>query len=215
YRDFRITLAGTMFLDRFDRFLAQYGHRGRYESDWAIPRMRENPAPVLFAIREQLQARPQNQKAIAERQAADAAAAFRAFEAVLTRRQKWTLLPLVRSTVKRLKQQYVWREHVRSDLTRVLASIRRWHLVLADRFVERGWIDRRDDYFLIHLDEVKRVIDDPSQGPGLRAIAKRRAAELEAERDLQMPLFMRESELPSLIRRSGDASHTPTSGGGV
>jgi pyruvate,water dikinase len=206
YADFRTALAGTMFLDRFDRFLAQYGHRGRYESDWAIPRLRENPAPVLFAIREQLQAKPQSQKAIAERQEADAAAAFRAYEAALTSWQKWTLLPRVRSTVKRLKQQYVWREHVRSDLTRVLAHIRRWHLVLAERFVERGWIDRRDDYFLIHLDEVKRVIDDPSQGLELRAIAKRRAAELEAERDLQMPLFMRESELPSLIRRGNPRS---------
>ena len=204
YHDFRTALTGTMFLDRFDRFLAQYGHRGRYESDWAIPRMRENPAPVLFAVREQLQARPQNQKAIAERQAAEAAAAFRAFEAALTRWQKWTLLPRVRSTVRRLKQQYVWREHVRSDLTRVLASIRRWHLVLADRFVERGWIGERDDYFMIHLDEVKRAVDDPSQGPGLRNIVKRRAAQLADERDLQMPLFMRESELPALIRRNGD-----------
>src|SRR6185295_14982111 len=88
YADFRTALAGTMFLDRFDRFLAQYGHRGRYESDWAIPRMREDPAPVVFAIREQLPAKPQNQKAIAERQEADAAAAFRAFEATLTWWQK-------------------------------------------------------------------------------------------------------------------------------
>jgi len=211
YHDFRTALAGTMFLDRFDRFLAQYGHRGRYESDWAIPRMRENPAPVLFAIREQLQAKPQNQKAIAERQEADAAAAFRAFEAALTWWQKWTLLPLVRSTVKRLKQQYVWREHVRSDLTRVLASIRRWHLVLADRFVERRWIDHRDDYFMIHLDEVKRAIDDPSQGPALGDIVHRRAVQLDAERDLQLPLFMRESELPLLIRRRAET--TPGVGG--
>ena len=75
---------------------------------------------------------------------------------------------------------------------------------MPERFVERGWIDRRDDYFLIHLDEVKRVIDDPSLGSGLRAIAKRRAAELEAERDLQMPLFMRESELR--VARSAGAT---------
>ena len=44
-------LAGTTFLDAFDRFLDQYGHRGRYESDWALPRLHENPAPALFAIR--------------------------------------------------------------------------------------------------------------------------------------------------------------------
>jgi len=108
----------------------------------------------------------------------------------------------VRWTLRRLKQQYVWREHVRSDLTRVVSRIRAWHLVLADRFVERGWIDRRDDYFLLQLDEVKRAALDPTQGAGLRAIASRRAAQLAAERDLRMPLLMRESELPALLAAS-------------
>ena len=73
--------------------------------------------------------------------------------------QRWTLRPRVRWTLRRLKQQYVWREAVRSDLTRVVSRVRAWHLVLADRFVERGWIDRRDDYFLLQLDEVKRAGD--------------------------------------------------------
>jgi len=206
FTDYRTALAGSMFLDRFDRFLAEYGHRGRYESDWAIPRMHENPAPVLFAIREQLKATPQNARAIAERQEADAAAAWRAFEAKLSTWQKWTMLPLVRALVRRLKKQYVWREQVRSDLTRVVSKVRAWHLTLADRFAERGWIDRRDDYFLLRIAEVGRAIDDPRLGPGLGDIAVRRAAELAAERDLQMPLLMRESDLPALIRRGRAAS---------
>ena len=206
FTDYRTALAGSMFLDRFDRFLAEYGHRGRYESDWAIPRMHENPAPVLFAIREQLKATPQNARAVAERQEADAAAAWRAFEAKLSTWQKWTMLPLVRALVRRLKKQYVWREQVRSDLTRVVSKVRAWHLTLADRFAERGWIDRRDDYFLLRIAEVGRAIDDPRLGPGLGDIAVRRAAELAAERDLQMPLLMRESDLPALIRRGRAAS---------
>jgi pyruvate,water dikinase len=207
FADFRTALAGTAFLDRFDQFLATYGHRGQYESDWSIPRLHENPAPLLFAIREQLKSPPQNMKALAERQEAAAAAAWRKFEARLSLWQKWMLLPGVRSTVRRLKKQYVWREQVRSDLTRVVSRLRAWHLVLAGRFVERRWIDRRDDYFLLKLEEVMRATDDPGHGPGLRAIAAARAAELAAERDLQMPLLMRESELPQLLRlhRSAEA----------
>jgi len=208
FAGFRTALAGTMFLDRFERFLDRYGHRGRYESDWALPRLHEQPAPLLFAIREQLHGKPQDMKALAERQEADAAAAWRAFVAKLTRWQRWTLLPRVRSTVRRLKKQYVWREKVRSDLTRVLSLMRAWHLVLADRFVERGWIDRRDDYFLLRLEEVGRAIDDPGRGPRLREIVKRRAAELAEQRDLQMPLLMRESELPALMRQQ----HAPAGG---
>ena len=44
FSDFRTALAGTSFLEKLDRFLDEYGHRGRYESDWALPRMHENPA---------------------------------------------------------------------------------------------------------------------------------------------------------------------------
>ena len=210
FADFRGALAGTMFLDRFERFLERYGHRGHYESDWALPRLHENPAPALFAIRSHVQGKPQDAKAAAQRQEAEAAAAWRAFTARLTTWQKWTLLPLVRATVRRLKKQYVWREQVRSDLTRVVSRIRAWHLVLADRFVTRGWIDERDDYFLLRLEEVGRAVDDPRQGPELRAIAARRAAELARERDLQMPMLMRESELPALLR----AGHGDSGGDG-
>ena len=199
FADFRDALAGTAFLRRFDDFLARYGHRGRYESDWALPRLRENPAPLLFAVRGQLEGPRQDPAETVARQEADAAAAWREFEAQLTPWQRRTLLPRVRSTVRKLKQQYVWREKVRSDLTRVLAGMRLYHLVLADRFVERGWIDARDDYFLLHLEEVGRAVADPSFGSQLRDIALGRGAEIAAERDLQMPLFMRESELAALM----------------
>jgi phosphohistidine swiveling domain-containing protein len=199
FRDFREALAGTAFLERLDRFLDSYGHRGRYESDWALPRLHENPAPVLFAIRGHLEGPAQNLQAIAERQETDAAAAWQAFEARMTWWQRRTRLPRVRRELRRLKQQYVWREQVRSDLTRIIAHLRRWFLVLADRFVERGWIERRDDYFLLRLDEIGAAIDDPAKGEGLRKIAARRTAELEAQRPLRMPLLMRESQLSALV----------------
>ncbi len=199
FTDVRAALAGTRFLSEFDEFLGRYGHRGRYESDWSIPRMRENPATVLFAIREQLNSEPQDPAVLARRQSADAAAAWRDFESRLTRWQRWTLLPRVRKTLAQLKQQYLWREAVRSDLTRVLAALRLYHLTLAARFVERHWLDRADDYFLLVLDEVKQACLDPGCGPELKAIAARRAEERAAERDLRMPLFMHESQLPSLM----------------
>jgi len=205
FSDFRSALAGTSFLEALDRFLDEYGHRGRYESDWALPRMHENPAAVLFAIREQLHARTQDPKAISDRQTADANAAWRAFEAHLTWWQRWTILPQARALIRRLKKQYGWREQVRSDLTRILRYMRGYHLALAERFVERGWLDRRDDYFLLRLDEIAAVIGGAASGPGLHGIAARRAAELAEQKDLPIPMLMRESELPSLMRRTAAA----------
>jgi rifampicin phosphotransferase len=206
--DFRMALAGTSFLERFDRFLDLYGHRGRYESDWALPRLHEDPAPALFAIQQQLQGRAQDLKAVAERQEADAAGAWRAFESRLMRWQRWTLGPCVRAMLKRLKNQYVWREQVRSDLTRILRYSRGYHLTLAMRFVERGWLERPGDYFLLLLDEVGRAIDAPENGPALREIAARRTAQLDEERRLTMPMLMRERDLPALLRAGrGESGH--------
>ena len=210
FSDFRSALAGTSFLEALDRFLDEYGHRGRYESDWALPRMHENPAAVLFAIREQLHARTQDPKAISDRQTADANAAWRAFEAHLTWWQRWTLLPQARALIRRLKKQYGWREQVRSDLTRILRYMRGYHLALAQRFVDRGWLDRRDDYFLLRLDEIAAVIGGVEPGPGLRGLAARRAAELAEQKDLPIPMLMRESELPALMRRTAAAPDVDT-----
>jgi pyruvate,water dikinase len=165
--------------------------------------MHENPAAVLFAIREQLHARTPDPKAISDRQAADANAAWRAFEAHLTWWQRWTILPKARALIRRLKKQYGWREQVRSDLTRILRSMRGYHLALAERFVERGWLDRRADYFLLRLDEIAAVIGGVEPGPGLRGLAARRAAELAEQKDLHIPMLMRESELPALMRQTG------------
>lgn len=206
FDDFRQALAGTVFLERFDVFLQRYGHRGRYESDWALPRLHEDPASTLFAIRANLDGESQDLIETFDRQDREAAAAWAEFEAALTPWQRWTLLPRVRSTVKRLKQQYVWREKVRSDLTRALARFRALHLELAARFVERAWIDRRDDYFLLFLDEVSAALTDAAAAHRLRHIAADRAASLAAERHLKMPLLMRESELPALLRRNTAAA---------
>jgi len=209
FADFRTALAGTAFLEKLDRFLDEYGHRGRYESDWALPRLHENPAPALFAIREQLHAPAQDQKAIADRQSREAAAAWQAFEAHLTWWQRLTLLPKAKSLLRRLKKQYGWREQVRSDLTRIVRYARAYHLALADRFVERGWLDRRDDYFLLTLAEIGAVIRGAQTGTSLRGIAAQRAAEMAAEKELRMPMLMHESELPALLR----GSHAAPEGG--
>jgi rifampicin phosphotransferase len=202
----RRALQGTAFLAQFEQFLDRYGHRGRYETDWALPRYREDPTPLLLALRAHLESGSDTDVAeICARKERAAAEAWSAFEERLTRWQRWTLLPRARRAMKIIKQYYTWRERVRSDSVRVLSGLRAWHLVLAERFVERGWLDSREQYFLLHLGEIGAVLRDPGKAPTLRAIAERRAAEIERYRSIHMPLLMRESELARLIR-AGDVS---------
>ncbi len=203
FDNYREVLRDTAFLDQFDRFLAQYGHRGPYESDLAIPRYRETPTPLLQAISGHVRAPScPSPEAIMDRQKRDASTARQTFEAQLTPWQRLTLRPRVRWLLRRLKQWYLWRERNRSESIRVGAAIRQWQLILAQRFVNRGWIDTRDDYFFLHVDEIDRAVANPDQGHELQTIVADRRSTYATWQHLQMPLLMRESELPMLIRRA-------------
>jgi phosphohistidine swiveling domain-containing protein len=206
--DMRAALAGTPFLREFERFLDRYGHRGSYESDWALPRYSEDPSPLLQAIRMHVDAGTEPARAGGVDIDADAATIKAEFERKMTGIKQWTLLPRARQLLATIKHYYVWREQCRSDMIRVAAVLRRWHLVLADRFVERGWIDKRDDYFFLLLGEIGEAIRETAGGStsspraNLRAIVERRRSELERNRRIEMPLLMHESELPQVIARA-------------
>ena len=88
-------------------------------------------------------------------------------------------------------------------MIRVLAEVRRWHLVLARRFVQRGWLQAPEDYFIVRLGEIARVIEKPGLSPELADIVAARAAEIQRFRQVTMPLLMRESDLPRLVRAAG------------
>lgn len=221
----RVALRGTSFLAEFDRFLQAYGHRGRYESDWSLPRYSEDPTPLLLAVRAHIEdARVKSIADIISRQEREAAHAWAAFENRLSAWQRWMTLPRIRRSIQKIKQYYVWRERVRSDMVRGMAAARQWHLVLSDRFVERGWLDHQEEYFVLHAGEIASVIKGESAPETLRTAVAHRNAETARYRAIQMPLLMRESELPRLIRTSGVSSRSddesqlsgqPVSGGYV
>jgi pyruvate,water dikinase len=200
----RSVLRGTEFLAEFDRFLARYGHRGRYEYDWSLPRYSEDPTPLLRSLRVHINSQAEEDSAEkARRQEKEGADSWNAFAQQVPVWRRFMVLPQVRRSIRMIKQYYVWREKVRSDLVRVLGRVRAWHLVLADRFVERGWLDTRNDYFLIQLAEIADVIKGKTRPETLRSKVADRIVELARNRSVQMPLLMRESELPHLIRMSG------------
>jgi pyruvate,water dikinase len=203
FREFREGLRGSEFLKQFELFLDRYGHRGNYESDWSLPRYSEDPTPLLFAIRSHVQA-PEitTPEAIIARQRREAREAWRDFEDKLSGWQRLRLRGRVRWLLKRVKRMYVWRELCRSEMMRPASAIRPWLLVMAERFVERGLILERDDYFYLTREEIAASLGQTDVAAQLRSIVAGRKAELETWRHLEMPLLMRESELPALLRRT-------------
>src|SRR5206468_5040346 len=193
-------LDGPRFQSQFKIFLDRYGHRGRYESDVAVPRYIEDPSPLLFAIQSHLQ-KPDapDPDEIIERQNVEAAKAWQEFESRLSLWQRVILEPRARWLLRRIKRFYVWRELVRSEVVRVALQLRMLHLELAGRFVDRGWIDGRDDYFYLTLSDVDGVVENRAAGPTLKNIIARRKSEWARLAKLEMPLLMRESQLPAIV----------------
>jgi pyruvate,water dikinase len=103
--------------------------------------------------------------------------------------------------LKRAKRMYVWRELCRSEMMRPTSAIRHWLLTMADRFVERGLIEYRDDFFFLTRGEIAAGLAQPEAAARFRSIVAARKAEIQMWRQLEMPLLMRESELPALIER--------------
>jgi rifampicin phosphotransferase len=198
--DARRTLAGTPFLAAFERFLAAYGHRGHYEYDWSLPRYVEDAAPIFQALKVHLDAPAVSAPAPSASADSAAAEAWAAFAARLSRWQRWTMAPAVRRALTRVKQYYVWRERVRSDIARLVGIVRARHLILAERFVRRGWIAAPADYFMLHLREVAEVITGTRASASLAALVAARATEQERWRKVQVPHLLRESALPTLLR---------------
>jgi pyruvate,water dikinase len=207
FDDYRAQLAGTKFIERFDAFLREYGHRGAYESDWSLPSFAEDPQPLLAAIAGHVQApSAPDPEGLARRQEEEAREAWRKFEQFLSPWQRLAVLPRVRWLLRRIKQMVAWRELYRSTFVRAAQEQRRWHLELARRFLQRGWIDAESDYFMLLIDEVLGAIEGKVDPAALRPIAGRRRAEQEAWSAIEMPNVLRESELPYLLRKKPMAS---------
>jgi len=203
FENYKEALIDTNFLTQFETFLQTYGHRSNYESDWALPRYYEDSTPLLSVIRIHLQApKSLTPEEIRSRQEHEATETWCEFEGKLTWWQRNTVVPRVRWALKQAKQMRLWRERNRFEHARVFSELRRWHLVLAERFTERGWIEKPSDYFFLELKEVGAVTADANKTARLKSIITGRKEDYETWRHLEMPMLMRESELTTLIRRA-------------
>jgi rifampicin phosphotransferase len=174
----RRALAGTAFLAALDRFIDRYGHRGACERDWARAGYREDPSPVIAAVRRRVGAGvridgngDEDIETRLGRRRADAAEAWRALGAGRAPWRRWVLRTCARRTARAVHGHVHARERLRGEIAGVMAALRDWHLALADRFVERGWLRRRDDYFLLRLSEIAPVVCGHRPAPMLTRLA--------------------------------------------
>jgi pyruvate,water dikinase len=181
---FRTELTGTRFLQAFDAYLAEYGHRAIGESDIMSPRFAEVPEYVLGVIRAHLLL-PPNRPAdeICRGQESARQEALRQLRAGFGWRwHEWAVFTWWR---RRLCRYLELREANRHALMHFIACARHVATSVGGTLAASGILQSRDDIFFLTLDEIKAVASGTA-GEWQGIVAARRA-EMESHATQSVP----------------------------
>ena len=181
--EFRTILKDTAFLQVFEAYVEDYGHRGVGESDMMSPRLADNPEAILSVIRMQLSSPSQKPGAIQSRQEHIRAEAL----VEIKRRMGWRLHRwyTYRWCYRRLCRFFALRETNRHHLMYFSTAIRNLLLHLGDLLVEQGICDARDDMFFLTVTERAELISGENRD--WRAMVRVRRLERERNAAVHPP----------------------------
>lgn len=213
FRAWGRVLRGTLFKREVRGFLDDFGHRGLHELDWSLPRYREDPTPILFTLGQLVLAPNTPRPEDVERRLTDEARrVWDSFREAVPPRWREILLPLVGWVIRQMKQMYIFRERNKFEMVKVVEPLRELSRTMAKRFVQRGWLYREADYFLLTFDDVKRAVRTPADRSALHALVAERTAEQSRWAKLDMPLLLADSDVRAVL---AGASEPAIDSGGV
>lgn len=187
---YRACLKGTAFLQAFDAYLEEYGHRGVGESDVMSPRLADHPEAILALLRLQVPSAAPGREAILSRQEQTRTAALEE----IRRRFGWRLhrWAIFSWWYRRVCRFFALREANRHHLMYYSTAARHLLLRLGDLLVARGLFDTREDIFFLTLAE--RVDMAAGNGRDWRTMIRARRAERERNAAIEVPDTIRDWE---------------------
>ncbi|MEA3213847.1 MAG: rifampicin phosphotransferase [Acidimicrobiia bacterium] len=177
------------FLERFDAFLIEHGHRGPNEVELASDTWGSDPASVL-AVVERLRLSPES----ADPEVAAPRLAKERSEARgrLRRAVAPPLRPLITRLLETAARGTARREQAKGTIVLGVSALRRPLFLAADRLVRAGQLPDRKQFFMATVEELPKLLDDPAT---LGAELAARRATYEDLND-RVPPFAFEAELP-------------------
>lgn len=194
---------GRAFAQRFEAFLAQFGHRGPREFDIGQPRSSEDPSFVFQMIKNYLQVEQQDTTPLAHFQQM-AAERERVTELIRQRLRQsgWgRILPVKRwlfeFALKHAQNYMPWRENPKYYVLKAFAAARKYVLELGWRWRKRGWLTTPDEIFFFSVSELERIcVQTVPDHSALHAQIQQRKAKWEANLKLAPPFIVRSDGKP-------------------
>jgi pyruvate,water dikinase len=152
------------FRHAFAHYLDTWGFRSSGELMLTTPTPQENPLPVLRLLRTYVRTRARNPEDLTRRQGREREAATAAVAARLSPAW-WRWVPLLsrasrfRLLLAATQGAIKLRERARMKQALLYTRLRHIALQLGERWVAGGLLDRRDDVFLLTVDEVQALAD--------------------------------------------------------
>ncbi|MBI4400551.1 MAG: hypothetical protein HY581_02825 [Nitrospirae bacterium] len=162
---YRSRLTGTKFLDSFDAFLTEYGHRAIGESDVMSPRYAETPEYLLNIVRGHLKgpATRSVQDIRREQEVARQTAFLQIRTAFGWRLSEWAWF---RWWHRFLCRYLELREANRHYLMYFTMGFRQLLLVLGRKLAARGVLETADDIFFLIPEEIETIVAESAREHG-------------------------------------------------
>jgi rifampicin phosphotransferase len=173
--------AAESFVVAFERFVADFGHRGTRELELAAPRWREDPTPVFAMIRNLIR------EGIADAGPAPPSpnvAALAALEAAMPSRLHRAIALWL---VERIRYYVALRENTRHYTMLAFATVRAKILALEERLLQQGALHCADDIFFLTCGEIAALGEGGDDAALQNLIRSRRLRHLRRNRS-QPPL---------------------------
>jgi pyruvate,water dikinase len=187
-------LKGSVFVEAFERYLEDYGHRGVGESDVMSPRFSDQPDALLNVVRVQLRGPSLRPDDILAGQRDTRTTAMTTIRARCSwRMDRWIIFQW---WYRRLCRFFALREANRHHLMYYSTAARNLLVRLGERLVDDELFTSREDVFFLTMEERQAIVSGASRDWAALVRTRR------AERDRWLVL-----QVPDTIRDWEEASH--------
>ena len=160
--------ASQSFIEAWDAFLAEFGHRANVEFDLASPRYQERPVDLLILIH---RIDPTNTKSIAQ----NLSEREEATEKIISK-LNWYDRWVVQRNLPYARVFPTYREWSKQGFIRITTEFRRALLFIGQKCVKRGLLEQVDDVFYLLMEDIMAWEADEERGAEFKSlVAKRRA----------------------------------------
>lgn len=167
------TESGTEFLKTWNEFMDRHGHHCRAELEIYTPRWAETPDYILKLVRNYI---AQIGKTDPVQNFADIAQQRRQLEQQCRKKLKNPLKRMIFNLLLvRSQQGSVFRENVKSQVIKLVVTLRKMLLELGKKLADKGVLKNQDDIFFLRLEELEPVVQSKADFDIHQVITDRRA----------------------------------------